>query len=98
MADVRVEHEVNLADFTRWLETRGRSPRNVIQPQEVREILGIGVGENGGIRDFPQALKRNPVAGFISDLGPTPKGDRLSSGAEAHFAVLRYVGALRGSG
>ena len=26
VADVRVEHEVKLGDFTRWLETKGRSP------------------------------------------------------------------------
>jgi hypothetical protein len=43
-ADVRVEHEVKLADFTRWLETKGRSPREVIQRQKIREILGMGVG------------------------------------------------------
>jgi hypothetical protein len=44
VADVRVEHEVKLADFTRWLETRGRSPREVSQRQKIREILGMGVG------------------------------------------------------
>jgi hypothetical protein len=45
VADVRVEHEVKLADFTRWLETRGRSPREVSQRQKIREILGMGVGD-----------------------------------------------------
>jgi hypothetical protein len=44
VADVRVEHEVKLADFTKWLETKGRSPREVIQRQKIREILGMGVG------------------------------------------------------
>jgi hypothetical protein len=44
VTDVRVEHEVKLADFTRWLETKGRSPREVIQRQKIREILGMGVG------------------------------------------------------
>jgi hypothetical protein len=44
VADVRVEHEVKLADFTKWLETRGRSPREVTQRQKIREILGMGVG------------------------------------------------------
>jgi hypothetical protein len=44
VADVRVEHEVKLGDFTRWLETRGRSPREVSQRQKIREILGMGVG------------------------------------------------------
>jgi hypothetical protein len=44
VSEVRVEHEVKLADFTKWLETRGRSPREVTQRQKVREILGMGVG------------------------------------------------------
>jgi hypothetical protein len=41
VTDVRVEHEVKLGDFTKWLETRGRSPREVTQRQKVREILGM---------------------------------------------------------
>lgn len=41
VSDVRVEHEVKLADFTKWLETKGRSPRQVIQRQKIREILGM---------------------------------------------------------
>ena len=44
VADVRVEHEMKLGDFTRWLETKGRSPRDVMQRQKIREILGMGVG------------------------------------------------------
>jgi len=48
VADVRVEHEVKLGDFTRWLETRGRSPREVMQRQKIREILGMGVGRTAG--------------------------------------------------
>jgi hypothetical protein len=43
VSDVRVEHEVKLADFTKWLETKGRSPRDMIQRQKIREILGLGV-------------------------------------------------------
>lgn len=43
VADVRVEHEVKLGHFTRWLETKGRSPRDVMQRQKIREILGMGV-------------------------------------------------------
>ena len=41
VSDVRVEHEVKLAEFTKWLETKGRSPRQVIQRQKIREILGM---------------------------------------------------------
>ncbi len=44
VADVRVEHEVKLGDFTKWLETKERSPREVIQRQKIREILGMGEG------------------------------------------------------
>ena len=45
VTDVRVEHEVKLADFTRWLETKGRSPRDVMQRQKIREILGLGLAQ-----------------------------------------------------
>src|SRR5690349_7084036 len=41
VSDVRVEHEVKLAEFTKWLETKGRSPRQVTQRQKIREILGM---------------------------------------------------------
>ena len=44
VADVRVEHEVKLADFTKWLEkTGGSSPRELTQRQRIRAILGIPV-------------------------------------------------------
>jgi hypothetical protein len=42
-ADVRVEHEVKLGDFTKWVERKGGSPREVMQRQKIREILGMGV-------------------------------------------------------
>lgn len=41
VADVRVEHEVRLKDFTEWLDRPGRSPRDIIQRQKIRSILGI---------------------------------------------------------
>src|SRR5256885_1582295 len=41
VADVPVEHQVKLTDFTQWLERRGRSPREVFQRQELRSILGM---------------------------------------------------------
>jgi len=43
VSDVRVEHEVKLGDFTKWLETKGRSPRDVMQRQKIREILGMEI-------------------------------------------------------
>jgi hypothetical protein len=42
VADVRVEHEVKISDFTRWVEKPGaRSPRELIQRKRIREILGM---------------------------------------------------------
>jgi hypothetical protein len=42
VADVRVEHHVKLADFTQWLEKPGaKSPREMIQRQKLRSILGM---------------------------------------------------------
>ena len=41
VADVRVEHEVKLRDFTTWLEREGGSPREVSDRQRIRSILGM---------------------------------------------------------
>ena len=41
VAEVRVEHEVKLRDFTSWLERPGRSPREIIDRQKIRAILGM---------------------------------------------------------
>ena len=43
VADVRVEHEVKLGDFTKWLEKAGGSPRDVSQRHRIRSILGMPV-------------------------------------------------------
>src|ERR1700732_1413940 len=43
VADVRVEHEVKLMDFTKWLEKPGGSPREMSDRQRVRSILGMPV-------------------------------------------------------
>jgi hypothetical protein len=43
VADVRVEHDVKLMDFTKWLERTGGSPREVSVRQRVRSILGMPV-------------------------------------------------------
>ena len=43
VADVRVEHEVKLGDFTKWLERTGGSPREVSDRQRIRSILGMPV-------------------------------------------------------
>lgn len=41
VTDIPVEHEVKLKDFTQWLERRGNTPREVIDRQKIREILGL---------------------------------------------------------
>ena len=41
VAEVRVEHQVKLSEFTQWLERRGRSPREIIQRQKARSVLGM---------------------------------------------------------
>ena len=42
VANVRVEHEVRLLDFTKWLEKPGGSPREVSDRKRLREILPVG--------------------------------------------------------
>ena len=41
VADVRVEHEVKLMDFTKWVEKTGGSPREIGDRQRIRSILGL---------------------------------------------------------
>jgi hypothetical protein len=41
VAEVRVEHQVKIADFMKWLERPGRTPREVSQRQRIRAILGM---------------------------------------------------------
>jgi hypothetical protein len=41
VADVRVEHEVKLMDFTKWVDRTGGSPREISDRQRIRSILGM---------------------------------------------------------
>ena len=41
VADVRVEHEVRLMEFTKWLENDGGSPRETSDRQRIRSIQGM---------------------------------------------------------
>jgi hypothetical protein len=43
VANVRADHQVKMADFERWLEKPGGSPREVVERQRIRAILGIEV-------------------------------------------------------
>jgi hypothetical protein len=43
VADVRVEHEVKLMDFTGWLDKTGGSPREVSDRHKIRSILGMPI-------------------------------------------------------
>ena len=42
VTDVRVGHQVKLADFTKWLERQGGTPREITQRLRIRSILGSG--------------------------------------------------------
>src|SRR5260370_18022508 len=44
VADVRVEHEVKLMDFTKWVDRTGGSPREMSDRQRIRAILGMPPG------------------------------------------------------
>ena len=46
VADVRVEHEVKMTDFTKWLDRPGGSPRGMIQRQKIRSMLGMPATRN----------------------------------------------------
>lgn len=41
VTDVRVEHEVQFLEFTKWLERTNGSPREIIQRKKVRSIMGM---------------------------------------------------------
>ena len=41
VANIHVEHEVKLMDFTKWLERAGGSPREVSDRHRIRSILGM---------------------------------------------------------
>lgn len=43
VADVRVEHEVKLTDFTKWVDRTGGSPREMSDRQRIRSMLGMTV-------------------------------------------------------
>ena len=47
VANVRVEHEVRLMDFTKWLDRDGGSPRETTERKRIRSILGM---ENSNTR------------------------------------------------
>ena len=41
VTDVPVEHEVKMKDFKQWIERRGNTPKDVMDHNRIREILGI---------------------------------------------------------
>lgn len=49
-ADVRVEHEVRLMEFTKWLERDGGSPR---EASDRKRILGMSAPPHETRRPFP---------------------------------------------
>jgi hypothetical protein len=41
VADIPVEHEVKIQEFTAWLERSSRSPRELTERKKFRAILGM---------------------------------------------------------
>lgn len=41
VTSIPVEHSVKIRDFTRWVERRGGSPRDVADRDRIRSILGL---------------------------------------------------------
>ena len=41
VTNLPVEHAVKVRDFTRWLERKGGSPREVTDRERIRAILGL---------------------------------------------------------
>jgi len=41
VANVRIEHEVKLGEFTKWLDKTGGSPRELSDRKRIRAILGM---------------------------------------------------------
>src|SRR3982074_2280968 len=41
VTNVPVEHEVRLMDFTKWLERKGGSPREITDRKRILSILGM---------------------------------------------------------
>jgi hypothetical protein len=68
VADVRVEHELKLGEFTKWLERTSGAPRDIIQRQKVREILGMPVTRwFGGLVAIDDKLEKSDVAAEIKE-------------------------------
>jgi len=45
VANVRVEHEVKLGEFTKWLDKTGGSPRELSDRRRIRSILGMPISQ-----------------------------------------------------
>ena len=43
VAEVRAEHQAKIADFMKWLERPGRTPREITHRLRIRAILGMSV-------------------------------------------------------
>jgi hypothetical protein len=39
VTDIPIEHEVRMADFTKWLERKGGSPRETSDRNRIKELL-----------------------------------------------------------
>jgi len=64
VADVRVEHEVKLGDFTKWLERTKGSPREMSERLRIRTILGTPVRRQLSILN-PRSTERMGPSGSL---------------------------------
>jgi hypothetical protein len=82
VADVRVEHAVKLADFTRWLERPNRSPRDTWHANHaIKNSLSVAwdsetpIAEDAPDRCFPCPVTPSMCFGFCAEESPTAQSD-----------------------
>ena len=88
VADVRVEHEVKLGDFTKWVERKGGSPREVFQRGE--DTGDIGDGE---MRERDALIVDRLCLVELGEAGVLPRSLRCAGRAQKSCA--RNGGLLR---
>jgi hypothetical protein len=76
VADVRVEHKVNLTDFSKWLERRGRSPRDIIQRQKFWNARRATTTLTGSLKEqAPLSNLDDFLVPFLNFMNLTRRGN-----------------------
>jgi len=59
VAEVRIEHQVKIADFMKWLERPGRTPREITSVRKFEEFSGCRLqGDSSQVSTFQVLLMR----------------------------------------